>query len=336
MNMSTVPEQTRVGGARPVALILLATVAFSAQDAVVKYIAEEVTLWQLQSVRSLATVLMLVAVMAGLGRLAWVRPLRLGWPLLRSLFMAAAYLLFYASLPHLALSQAAAAFFVGPLFITLLAAIFLGEPIGPRRIAAVVLGFSGVLLIVRPWGEAVEAAALLPVAAAFCYAMGIVVTRWRCHGERGIALTLVHNLVYSAIGLAGLAFLAVLPIDPQTRAAEPFLLDAWRPLTLVPVLLMLSTAASHVLGMLCSIRAYQSEEASRLAPFEYFYLLIVPLLDIAIWGVVPDAMTLGGMGLIGLAGVFVAMREGRRARPTVLPSGRPPWTGAAAAGKKTP
>lgn len=322
--MSISASISRASPGRPVALILLATVAFATQDAVVKVIADQVSLWQLQSVRSLATGTMLVAGMALLGNVARLWPSRLGWPLIRSLFMAGAYLLFYASLPHLALSQAAAAFFVGPLFITLLAALLLGESIGPRRIGAVALGFSGVLLVVRPWSDTVEPVVLLPVAAAFCYAVGVIVTRWRCHDQRGLALTLVHNLLYATIGLTGLALVPLLPLAPDARMAEPFLLQGWRPLGLVPLLLMLSTAGSHVVGMLCSIRAYQSEQASRLAPFEYFYLLIIPLIDIAIWGAVPDGMTLAGMVLIGLSGAFVARREGRGARPSVLTRNRRP------------
>lgn len=328
----TVPDTARRGTAT--ALILLAMLAFALQDMVVKLVAEEVSLWQLQTVRSATVVVLLVAVMALAGQTARLRPGRPFWPLVRAGFMAGAYLLFYASLPMLTLSQAAAAFYVGPLFITVLAALLLGEPIGPRRVAAVCLGFLGVLLIVRPWGMEWQPWALMPLGAAFCYAMGIVITRWRCYDRPGLALTLVHNLLYMTIGLVGLALVPLLPLPAAARAEMPFLLSGWLPFGLVALALMLSTAGCHLVGMLSSIRAYQSEQASRLAPFEYSYLAVIPLFDIAVWGVVPEPLTLAGMGLIAGGGVFVAWREGRRARPTVLPQSRPPWTAGAKAGKK--
>ena len=308
---------------RAIALILLAMLAFALQDMVVKFVAEQVSIWQLQAVRSASVLVVIAAATAITGRLVRLHPGPPGWPLLRAGFMALAYLLFYASLPMLALSQAAAAFYMGPLFITLLAALLLGEPIGPRRIGAVCLGFAGVLLIVRPWGATWEPWALMPLAASFCYAMGIVVTRWRCHDRPGLALTLVHNTLYTTIGLLGLMLVPLLPVAPEAREEMPFLLSGWLPLGAVALVLMLSTAGSHLVGMLSSIRAYQGEEASRLAPFEYSYLLVVPVLDVIGWGVLPDARTLAGMALIGCAGVFVAMREGRRARPTILPQSRP-------------
>ena len=321
---TTVAATSHRHSGRAVALILLAMLAFALQDMVVKFVAEQVSIWQLQAVRSATVLVVIVAATALTGRLVKLHPGRPGWPLLRAGFMACAYLLFYASLPMLALSQAAAAFYMGPLFITVLAALLLGESIGSRRIAAVCVGFVCVLLIVRPWGTGWQPWVLMPLAASFCYAMGIVVTKWRCHDRPGLALTMVHNTLYTTIGLLGLLLVPLLPVPAEARTAMPFLLSGWLALGALALTLMLSTAASHLVGMLSSIRAYQSEDASRLAPFEYSYLAIIPLLDILGWGAVPETTTLAGIALIAFAGVFVSMREGRRARPTILPQSRPP------------
>lgn len=334
MTTDTMLRTTGRGGA--IALILLAMLAFAVQDMVVKVVAAEVSIWQLQAVRSATVIVVLGAVLTLAGQAARLSPGPPFWPIVRAGFMAGAYLMFYASLPMLTLSQAAAAFYVGPLFITLLAALLLGEPIGPRRIAAVCLGFAGVLLIVRPWGESWEPWALMPLGASFCYAMGVVITRWRCHDRPGLALTVVHNLLYGVIGLAGVALVPLLPVPEDARVEMPFLMSGWLPAGGMAVALMMATAFSHLLGMLSSIRAYQSEEASRLAPFEYSYLAIIPIFDVAVWGTLPRSETLGGMTLIAAAGVFVAWREGRRGRPTVLPQTRPPWTEPSEQGKKAP
>jgi len=135
------------------------------------------------------------------------------WAALRSIFMAGAFIMFYLAMPFVSLSQAAAAFFTGPLFITLLSAVVIGERIGPRRIIALVLGFTGVLIIIQPWGERLELSLLLPIGAAMSYALAIVITRSRCVEDSAVALSLVQNVVFAQIGLAALIILDVL--DPS-------------------------------------------------------------------------------------------------------------------------
>ena len=319
----TIPVRTGFG---PVWLILIAMIAFSTQDVVVKIVAEQVSLWQLQFIRSLLTLWLLVMMVAAMGRMPTLAPKAWFWPLVRATFMCGAYLTFYASLPLLPLSKAAAAFFTGPLIITILATLLLGEPTGPRRILAVIVGFIGVLFIIRPGIEGWEAVALLPMISAFFYAIGVVITRWRCQEEPNFALSMVHNLLYAGIGLLGMVALELVPVAPVTQADWPFLTTSWMNLGALAGGLILFTAATHLVGMLCSVRAYQVDNASRIAPFEYSYLVIMPAYDIAIWGHWPEPLTLLGMTLICGAGIFVAKREGRPPRPQVHPRGEDPWT----------
>ena len=311
---------------RPIGLILIAMLAFSTQDVAVKLVAPEVSLWQLQAVRSLATLGFLVLLVVAIGQPGSLRPLSLRWPLVRGGFMCGSYLCFYASLPLLPLSQAAATFFTGPLFITVFAALMLGEPIGPRRVVAVVVGFAGVLCIVRPGAEGWQAVALLPLLSAISYAAGISITRWRCRDESNYALSAVHNTVYIAVGALGMVLVPLLPWASATRAGWPFLTEGWLPLTAFALGLMVFTAATHLIGVLCSVRAYQIEDASRIAPFEYSYLMLMPIYDVVLWGNWPQPLTLVGMALICGAGVFVAWREGRPPRPQVHPRSEDPWT----------
>lgn len=313
-------------GTRATGLILLAMLAFATQDVAVKLVAPEVSLWQLQLVRSLATLGFLVLLAAALGQLDRLRPRSLRWPLIRAGFMCGSYLTFYASLPLLPLSQAAALFFTGPLYITVLAALLLGEPIGPRRVIAVVVGFTGVLCIVRPGTESWTPVALLPVFSALSYAVGITITRWRCRDEPNFGLSLVHNTIFVGVGALGVMIVPLLPWGEEARVFWPFLTEGWRPLTLFALAVMVFTAGTHLIGVLSSVQAYQSEDASRIAPFEYSYLFIMALYDLVLWGHVPVPMTLAGMALISLGGVFVAWREGRPARPQVHPRGEDPWT----------
>jgi len=313
-------------GVGPIGLILIAMIAFSTQDVVVKIVAEQVSLWQLLFIRSLLTLWLLVMVAAAMGRLATLAPRTWFWPLVRAGFMCGAYLSFYAALPLLPLSKAAAAFFTGPLIITLLAALILGERIGPRRILAVIVGFAGVVCIIRPGLEGWNPVALLPVLAALCYAIGVIITRSRCQDEPNFALSMVHNLLYAGIGLFAMVALELAPVATETRANWPFLTTSWMELGALAGGLILFTAATHLVGILCSVRAYQMAAPSRIAPFEYSYLAIMPVYDVAIWGRWPEPLTVLGMALICGAGVFVAWREGRPPRPQVHPRGEQPWT----------
>ena len=319
---------------RAVALIIAAMLAFSIQDVAVKLVAREVSLWQLQAVRSTATLVLLVLLAIALRQAAMLRPATLRWPAIRAGFMCGSYLCFYASLPLLPLSQAAATFFTGPLFITLFAALLLGERIGPRRVTAVVAGFAGVICIVRPGAADWQPVALLPLLSAVFYAAGITITRWRCRHEPAFALSVVHNSVYTLVGLIGILAVPLLPWGPETRAGWPFLTAGWLPFGAWALGLMLFTAGTHLVGILCSVRAYQIEDASRIAPFEYTYLVVMPFYDFAFWGNWPPPLTLAGMALICGGGMFVAWREGRPARPQIHPRGEERWTAAGQAPDK--
>lgn len=310
---------------RAIWLILLAMCAFSVQDAVVKKIVEEASVWQTQLIRSIAVLVLLWLFAAALGKRSDLRPTQLWWPIIRGAFMCGAYVCFYASLPFLTLSQASAAFFVGPMLITLFAALLLREPIGPKRIVAIVVGFLGVLCIVQPGGE-MKLVALMPVGAAVCYAFGVVLTRWRCRSDPSFALSMVHNAVYTVIAVIAVASIELFPFAPATQAAYPALTTGWAEISLFVFALMLLTACTHIIGMLSSVQAYQISDASRIAPFEYSYLAIVPVLDFAVWGTLPSGMTLLGMLLIAGAGGFVAWREGRPARARPQNYGEIPWS----------
>lgn len=308
------------------AMIIAAMLSFALQDLVVKITASDVSIWQMQAVRSIAVLVLLTSVLSVAGRVREMRPRRLVWPFARAVLMSGAYLFFYASLPYLTLANAASVFFIGPLLITVFAALLLGEPIGPRRVLAVILGFVGVLLIIRPGGDGWTPIAVMPALAAACYALAIVLTRWRCRDDPGFALTAVHNVLYAGIGLAGIVLFPILPLTDDLRASNPFLTSGWLPLTYTVLALLVLTAFTHIAGLLLSIRAYKAVEASQLAPFEYTYLVIMGMLDYVIWRTVPDQMAFAGMALICGAGMFIAWREGRPARPRMQQQTETPWT----------
>ena len=311
---------------RAIGLVLASMVFWSTQDVFVKFVAEDVSLWQLQLIRSMAVIGLLVLLLTALGNLPDLLPRRWRWPMVRGLLHSISYLGFYASLPYISLAKAASAFFSSPIMITVLAALFLGEGIGPRRIAAVFVGFAGVLLIVQPGLEGWQPATLLPLGSALAYASAVVLTRWRCRDDPGYSLTMVANLTNLVVGGLGLLIVPMLVFSSETRAEHMFVLEGWLPIGGIVLALCVATAATHIAGSLCSVKAYQIGEASRLAPFEYTYLVLMAAYGFAIWGTVPETATLAGMTLIIASGGFIAWREGRPPRPRVQQSAEIPWT----------
>lgn len=302
----------------------MAMAFFAVQDTMVKVISDSVSVWQLYLARAVVVLGLLTATMGFFRPMSGLKLVNPGWAAVRSVFMAGAFLCFYLSMPFVSLSQAAAAFFTGPLFITLFGAVINGEQVGPRRVAALILGFFGVLVIIEPWGARLEPMLLLPVGAAICYAMAIVITRARCLEDSAVALSTVQNVIFAQIALAGLILTDTLRPDAATVAGYPFLFAPWTPVELVVWALIAATAVTHIVGAITLTHVYQHAEASKVAPLEYSYLAIVPICDFFVWGTVPTVATLTGMVLIALAGAFVSWREGTPVRPRPQTHGEEP------------
>ena len=133
-------------------------------DAAIKQISASFVLWQIFVLRSVITIPVLIAILTL--RKVSLKPRHLGWTAVRSLLLTMLWVAYYAALTHLALGMAAATYYTLPIFITLFAALFLGDKIRPLGWNAVLLGFAGVLLILKPQADGFSAYALLPLLSA--------------------------------------------------------------------------------------------------------------------------------------------------------------------------
>ena len=278
------------------------------QDSIVKLVSGELSLWQFQTIRAALNLTLLYLVT----RLAWgtrpPAPKRLWAVALRSLFLVGAMIFFFGGIPFLNLSDIAAGLYVFPLFVAVLSAALLGERVGPRRVAAILVGFSGTLLILKPGTDAFRAVSLMPIGAALCYAGTILTTRRLCRGESPVTLSFGVAVAFMLVGVAGVATFAI-ATDFPLATDWPYLFTGWHDIGL-PVLGLIATCS--VLNLVANIalsRAYQSAEASWLAPFDYSYIVFATFWGFVFWRHVPDGLTLLGMAMIAGAGVFVAWRE---------------------------
>lgn len=302
-NRAQVADQPVLGAAIILASVL--TMAFA--DAVVKLASAEMTLWQIFVARSLVALPILYAVARARG--VDLRPRAAKWVLLRSALLVPTWLAFYASLPVLSLSVAAVAVYTNPIIIALLSALLLGEPVSARRWGGVLLGFLGVIAILRPGAESFDPAVALPLLGAACYALAMVLTRGRCRDEAPLALALSLHGGFLVAGLAAIIILDAVNLGAESRAAAPFLLGGWRPMGADEWGLMALIGALSAAYFLGVARAYQIAAPSLIAAFDYAYLVSAALWGFVFFAETPDALTIVGTILITFAGLIVAARR---------------------------
>ena len=242
--------------------------------------------------------LILFAPRRGLSLFATSRP---GVHMLRSALLLGSTLLYFTAIGFVDLPVAAAVGFTGPLFVTLLAVPMLGEQVGIRRWSAVLVGFAGAVIIVRPGGGAIHPAVLLVVGTALCYAIYQILTR-----RVGSLDNAVTSLIYTS--LVGTAVMTV---------ALPFV---WRtPDNLLDLGAFLGMGAFASIGHYFVVRAFQHAPASVVTPFNYAQLLGAVGLGFVVFGTLPDLWTWVGAGLIVSSGIYVTYRETLRRRAEIPP-----------------
>lgn len=262
-------------------------------DAVVKWVSGDFQLGQILVSRGLAALIVIALV------LCWRREFhvfRVRYPkvqLTRAVLMIASTFLFISGLRLMPLAENIAIAFVGPIFVTALAPLILAERVGWRRWSAVLVGFTGVLVMLRPGGESLNWAALFPAGAALCGAFRDLLTRRISHTE-----ATGTTLFYSTLGVT-LAGAAVAPFAWQPPGATDLAL-----LALAGLLL----CAAHFLH----IETFRFAEAALVTPFKYSSLLWAGVLGFLVWGDTPDRWTLLGATLLIASGLYIFHREARQ------------------------
>jgi drug/metabolite transporter (DMT)-like permease len=267
-------------------------------------------LWQIFVLRSVLAVPILAAAIKLRGRSPSLRPYHLGWTALRSLMLTFMWVAYYAALPHLALSVAAAAYYTLPLVITLFAALVIGDRIGVSGWIAVVLGLGGMLLILRPQAEAFNAYALLPLVSAALYALAMILTRTKCKNECPLVLSFSLNLSFIGVGLAASLLLTVAGVADHSTDRFAFLLGHWGSMGAIEWGAMGLLASLVIVGSVGAAIAYQAGPPAIVATFDFAYIAFAVVWGLIFFDEIPDAVTLAGMALIVAAGMLALRRSG--------------------------
>ncbi|MFO1171603.1 MAG: DMT family transporter [Hyphomicrobiaceae bacterium] len=222
-------------------------------------------------------------------------PTRPGTQVLRAFLLPASNITYFAGLLFLPLAETLAIFFVFPFFVTAAAPVFLKERVGIWRWSAVVLGFIGVLFIVRPGFQVISPGVFWAVASALCFACYALATR-RLAGTDPPILTQTITCI-----LAGLVLSAVMPF-------------VWVQPTLEDWLLFAALGASGGIGHLLLTMAYEHVDASVIAPLSYLEMVSTVILGYLVFNEFPVTATWIGISLICGSGMLIAWRETVRRR----------------------
>ena len=196
----------------------------------------------------------------------------------------------YFGLKDLPLSEVVALTYASPIFMTILGMFFLGEPSDKKRWLAILVGFLGVIVIVRPSG-AMNMAALVVLFSVFCFAMTIIKTRQLSTTEPSTLIVFFSVLIASLFSIIFLPWVWITPIN---------LLD-W---TFFFVVGMLGTLSQLMMAL-----AVRFAPVSTLAPFEYLSLIFALGIDFFLWGITPEIRVFYGVGLIIGVGIYFIYKD---------------------------
>jgi drug/metabolite transporter (DMT)-like permease len=281
---------------------------FSTQDAIIKFLSGDYAVTQANVTRCVVALPILFWFVHLEGGVRQIASRRLPALSLRGLILLVAYTAYYMALPALPLATVVALFFTAPLFITLLAAIFLGEQVGWRATTAVVIGFAGVLIMTVPGFGRFEPAILLPLVSACAYAITQVHARKLGVSEPASVMAFYQNGIF----LLGAALIAALfhglGLTSATHPSLDFLVRPWVVPNLTDFGLMAACGVIAAFGSTLLTHAYRTAEANLITVFEYTGLIWAPLWGFLFFAEVPGPRAIVGIALIIGAGLLVALK----------------------------
>jgi len=302
---------------RGIGFLVLGLLIISLQNIAVKGIGGSYPVLEIVILRSLVALPCTLLLFRFEGQRGWPATQRHKLQVLRGVFLFLAYTTYFMGLAALPLADVAAIRFSSPLVITVFSVVLLGEKVGPRRWLALVIGFIGVLFIVRPGSATFNLGSIFVLTATLFYSLSVMVTRKLRTTESSATMAYYSSLVYlvAAFILAPLAI--VVGEIPGAHPSVAFLFRAWAMPTPLDWIIMSGLGLVWASGMYFMARGYSLALASVAAPFEYVSLPINIMWGLVIWQEIPTWTTWAGAVLTLSSGLYNLYRE-RRERLTRL------------------
>lgn len=292
-----------------VIFLILAAFVISIQNIAIRWIGGDYSALEIVAVRSLVALplTLLFYRFEGQRGLPTTKQPKLEY--LRGVFLFLSYTTFMMGLAALPLAEIEAIRFSGPLMITLLSVVILGEKVGYRRWLALMIGFVGVLLIVRPGSATFNLGSIFILISVLFYALTAILTRKLQSNDSSATMSYFSSQVY----LVASVLLAPLPLimgelaNPHPSIA--FVVRPWSLPSVIDLVIMAGLGLIWAAWMYLMSRAYSVAQASVIAPFEYVSLPINILWGFLLWQEIPTWMTLAGALLTLFSGIYVLYRE---------------------------
>lgn len=289
--MTAQPRSAAVAG---IALMLLGVFLFSCNDALGKWLLATYSVGQMLFIRSIAAFALLAPFIWREGFAPFRTAPRPGLQVLRVLFSTLEVVMFFVAVSYLPLADTVTFYLAAPIFVTALSALFLGEQVGWRRWTAVLVGFGGVILAMRPSTAMLSWPALIALGGTVFFAFLMITTRM-LRGTADIVLTagqIGTTLIFATI-------------------AAPFgwITPSWPDLLALALLGVVATVA-----LFCVNRSLKLAPASVVVPYQYTLIIWAIMLGYLVFGDVPDAYLISGAIIIMAAGLYIFWREQVTAR----------------------
>ena len=290
-------------------LILLAMMVFSVQDGIMKHIYNFVSLYEIYLIRTVVSFILILIFL-----IITKKPIvfKSQYPILtlcRVILFFFGFSSFYISLTVLPLGTATALFFVTPFLITIFAHFFLKEEIGPRRWAAIAVGFIGVYITLNPDFSNFNYLSLLPILCAFCYSLSMIIIKMT--SDKDSVYTQTFTFYIGAI-IFSMIFYFVIgdgKFNTIEHPAAQFILREWFVDIENSILFMVATGVTATLAFLLLFTAYSIASPAVVSPFEYSILLWSPLIGWIYFNEVPTLSTVIGILIIVSSGIYIFLRE---------------------------
>ena len=282
---------------------------FSIQDVIIKWLSGKYPVNEIVIIRSCIAIIPILFIAHLEGGLHLLRTKHYFVHIIRSFFMFCAYISFYLSMAALPIAETVSIFFSTPIFITIFSVIALGEKVEISGWIAVMVGFIGVIIMLRPGSNMFDPAALLALLTAVLYAVASIITRRLGKTESGISMAFSLAVMYIVFGTIFTLVLNNSVVAPNTHPSFAFLFREWRLPTQEDLTLLLLIGLIAAAGFYCLSQAYRLAQPSVIAPFEY---IAVPLG--VFWGYMffKDALdyhSVLGMMLIVGSGLYIFGRK---------------------------
>ena len=287
--MHQLPQEDHFG--RAIAWLLIGVTGGLGLDLCAKELLQTYSLQEFVLMRSIIGVIIFLSLAPRLfGGFRMLETRRWKWHVLRSALAAGAMFGFFYGLARMPLVNALTLGFTAPLMVTALSMPFLGEHVGWRRWMAVIVGFAGTLIMLRPGSGDFTFASVAILIAAFCYACQAITARY---------LTTESMLSLSVYVMAGPMIIAIGTLSG----------DVWLTPDKKGWLLFIGAGICSVIAWVGFIRGYRGSSPALLAPFEYTALIGGAIAGYLIWGEVPDRWVVAGGATIMASGLYVVYRE---------------------------